>query len=400
MSPDHDETSLCARVLDRLVEGDDLERRCRPLAEHLGSCVTCFRALTELRDAPRVAEALRAEAPVLPPPDDRFWDDLAARTTVAAQTELQRVQGASHGARNARDDRADLGACPVPPGRAARRAPACGSSPSLRRWRRRRRGSCWSPAVRCVPRQGYRPRRRRWRARRAAERRRRRRDRRSTDATADEEADVAELDVGALHRLLDRLRPRAPAALTAAGGGASDAADVLGDDEAPCERGAGRSRRRRAAAGRQLARGGHVLKRAAGLALGLLLAGGSGRRPAAPGSGARLPVAGGRRSPHARSAPQGGPRADARAARLEDRRGAQARRGDVGAPVSDPLTLRRARDGDRRRAARHHARPSRGHGGAAPRRRASDGDAQQAAGEPRASSAPFTTIGSRTSGRC
>ena len=33
------------------------------LAEHLGSCVTCFRAMTELRDAPRVAEALRAETP-------------------------------------------------------------------------------------------------------------------------------------------------------------------------------------------------------------------------------------------------------------------------------------------------------------------------------------------------
>ena len=50
---------------------------------------------------------------------------------------------------------------------------------------------------------------------------------------ADEEADVAELDVGALHRLLDRLRPRAPAALTAAGtGGPTDAADLLGDDEA------------------------------------------------------------------------------------------------------------------------------------------------------------------------
>ena len=90
MSPDHDETSLCARVLDRLVEGDDLSGD-RLLAEHLGSCVTCFRALTELRDAPRMAEALRAEAPVLPHPNDRFWDDLAARTTAAAQAELERA---------------------------------------------------------------------------------------------------------------------------------------------------------------------------------------------------------------------------------------------------------------------------------------------------------------------
>jgi len=53
------------------------------------------------------------------------------------------------------------------------------------------------------------------------------------DATTDEEADVAELDVGALHRLLDRLRPGAPAALTAPAGATGDAADVLGDDEAP-----------------------------------------------------------------------------------------------------------------------------------------------------------------------
>ena len=48
MSPDHDQALLCARVLDRLVEGDDLSGD-PLLAEHLGSCVTCFRALTELR---------------------------------------------------------------------------------------------------------------------------------------------------------------------------------------------------------------------------------------------------------------------------------------------------------------------------------------------------------------
>ena len=220
MSPDHDETLLCARVLDRLVEGDDLSGD-RLLAEHLGSCVTCFRALTELRDAPRMAEALRAEAPVLPHPDDRFWDDLAARTTAAVETELQRVSRSvgrtSVAAKRPRRLRRPRCVPRCLPGRAARRAPACESSPSRRRWRRQRRGSCWSPAVRCVPRQGYRPRRRRWRARHGAERRRPRPSASivAAEATADEEADVAELDVGALHRLLDRLRPRAPAALTA-----------------------------------------------------------------------------------------------------------------------------------------------------------------------------------------
>ena len=35
------------------------------LAEHVGSCVTCFR-LAELRDAPRLAATLRADAPPLP----------------------------------------------------------------------------------------------------------------------------------------------------------------------------------------------------------------------------------------------------------------------------------------------------------------------------------------------
>ena len=65
---------------ETILSGDRL------LAEHLGSCVTCFRALTELRDTPRLAKALLSEAPVRPPPNDRFWDDLAARTTAAAQS--------------------------------------------------------------------------------------------------------------------------------------------------------------------------------------------------------------------------------------------------------------------------------------------------------------------------
>ena len=51
------------------------------------------------------------------------------------------------------------------------------------------------------------------------------------EGATDEEADVAELDVGALHRLLDRLRPRAPASTPAGGSGATDVADALGDDE-------------------------------------------------------------------------------------------------------------------------------------------------------------------------
>jgi len=232
MSPDHDETSLCARVLDRLVEGGDLSGD-RLLAEHLGSCVTCFRALTELRDAPRMAEALRAGAPVLPHPDDLFWDDLAARTTLAAQAELQRAPGALHGVETPATE------APVSVGRSGQARARRSSSARLRVIsvaatlaaaaagfmlvaRGPMRSSSGIPATPATLVDAVRSRTTVPVDRSVA-----------ADGTADEEADVAELDVGALHRLLDRLRPRAPAALTAAGaGGPEDAVDVLGDDEA------------------------------------------------------------------------------------------------------------------------------------------------------------------------
>jgi hypothetical protein len=231
MSPDHDQTLLCARVLDRLVEGDSLSGD-GVLAEHLGSCVTCFRALTELRDAPRMAEALRAGAPALPHPDDRFWDDLAARTTLAAQTELERTHGAGH-QREAPETAAPSSvgrSVPAPSRRASGArariisvaatlaAAAAGFMLVARGPLRSPSGIPATPATLVnAARSQTAP------ADRSS----------STEATADEEADVAELDVGALHRLLDRLQPRAPAALTAAGGGGPiDAVDALGDDEA------------------------------------------------------------------------------------------------------------------------------------------------------------------------
>jgi hypothetical protein len=226
MSPDHDQTLLCARVLDRLVEGDDLGGD-RPLAEHLGSCVTCFRALTELRDAPRMAEALRAEAPVLPRPDDPFWDDLATRTTAAAQVELQRaLQPASPRSETpaptswrARSRRSSAARVRIISVAATLAAAAAGFLLVARGPLRSPSGIPATPAALVsAARSGTTA----PAARTVAD-----------EVTTDEEADVAELDVGALHRLLDRLRPGAPAVLTAPGGGAGDAADVLGDDEAP-----------------------------------------------------------------------------------------------------------------------------------------------------------------------
>ena len=111
MSPDHDQTLLCARVLDRLVEGDDLSGD-RLLAEHLRSCVTCFRALTELRDAPRMAEALRAEAPILPPPRRSVLGRPRRTNDFGRANRAAESAGSVARRRNARADRADLRAWP------------------------------------------------------------------------------------------------------------------------------------------------------------------------------------------------------------------------------------------------------------------------------------------------
>jgi hypothetical protein len=180
-----------------------------------------------------MAEALRAEAPVLPHPDDRFWDDLAARTTAAAQTELQRAHGALHEVETPDKMTAPTSLGPSGHARVRRSSGArlriisvaatlaAAAAGFLLVARGPLRSPSGMPATPAAPVNAV-------RSRTAAPV-----DRSATaDAMADDEADVAELDVGALHRLLDRLRPRAPEALTAAGGGPTDAVDVLGDDEA------------------------------------------------------------------------------------------------------------------------------------------------------------------------
>jgi hypothetical protein len=85
--------SLCREVFERLVtvqgsagDGPADPRQDPALAAHLGTCMSCFRVLSEMRDAPRIAALLRDEPPPaeMPAPDDPFWDQLAARTTAAA----------------------------------------------------------------------------------------------------------------------------------------------------------------------------------------------------------------------------------------------------------------------------------------------------------------------------
>jgi hypothetical protein len=86
MNDDHDRPAICGQVRDNAVEGRDVMVDAA-LAAHVGSCVTCFRTLAELRDAPRLAVALRGDAPAVSV-SDRFWDDLAARTTIAAASAM------------------------------------------------------------------------------------------------------------------------------------------------------------------------------------------------------------------------------------------------------------------------------------------------------------------------
>ncbi|HVZ86163.1 MAG TPA: hypothetical protein VHG72_04300 [Polyangia bacterium] len=213
MNAKDDGTALCAQVFDRLIEaGGDLGGD-RHLSEHLGSCVTCFRTLTDLRDAPRVAEALRADPAPVPRPDDRFWEDLAQRTVAATEAAMR-----------------------VPAAPAPRRA-----VPARPRWWRGSLGSragvssltaalaaaaAWVIVARHAPVvppvTGARP--------VAAEK--------STGSPTayapgedgtDETADVADLDTGALRRLLDQVRAHVPAAL-ASGGESSDNGEVVDDE--------------------------------------------------------------------------------------------------------------------------------------------------------------------------
>ncbi|MFL5304786.1 MAG: hypothetical protein ACJ8F1_06210 [Polyangia bacterium] len=91
------EEVTCGAAVERLVEAGG-----RPAGSaveaHVRSCMSCFRAMTDLRDLPRVADALRATEPPVPSPDDRFWETLARRTTdavaVAVSADVKRPAGA------------------------------------------------------------------------------------------------------------------------------------------------------------------------------------------------------------------------------------------------------------------------------------------------------------------
>ena len=184
---------ICRRVWDRAVEGRDVMEDAA-LAAHVGSCMACFRTLAELRDAPRVAAALRAEVPAVPV-SDRFWDDLAARTTVAAaaamaDTKRRPVWRVTGIARDRRGGGRRLGAVRGPrPGRFAG-------------------GRAGRVSATTAGGEEDEP---------------------SDEATVD----VQDLDEPALQRLLARLRTRAPASVSAlaAVGEGQEAADGVFEDD-------------------------------------------------------------------------------------------------------------------------------------------------------------------------
>ena len=192
MTADENLAPICRQVWERAVEGRDVSDD-PTLVAHVGSCVTCFRTLAEMRDVPRLAAALREGAPAADV-SERFWDDLAVRTTAAAAAELRRpvrrraarvvsfvaVAAAAAAALVLVSGRAPIG----PRGVAPRTVATATAGPE-------------------------------------------------DEVASDDAVDVADLDESALRRLLDRLRARAPGkvAALAAAGDTRDAADLVSDDE-------------------------------------------------------------------------------------------------------------------------------------------------------------------------
>ena len=196
MTADEKLAPICRQVWERAVEGRDVADD-PTLTAHVGSCVTCFRTLSEMRDVPRLAAALRAGTPAVDV-SERFWDDLAARTAGAAAAEVRRparrrvARVVGFGALAAAAAAALVlvaGRAPIAPHGAGARAVATATNGT------RTAGP-------------------------------------DDESASDDAVDVADLDESALRRLLDRLRAHAPgkvASLAAARD--TREADVAFDDE-------------------------------------------------------------------------------------------------------------------------------------------------------------------------
>ena len=197
----------CGEVVERLVAGADRGGGVQDpaVAEHARSCMACFRVMTELRDVPRLSEALREGAPA-PDPGDRFWEALAERAADGVSVAL--ANGTA--ARPASDRRRRL------TGLRARivsfGALAAAAAASWVMMARHPAPPMPTQTTAPVVAGATKP------VRLGAD-----------EAGNGALAEVADLDPSALHRLLDRLGRHAPAAL--ANAASDDGADVPSDDE-------------------------------------------------------------------------------------------------------------------------------------------------------------------------
>jgi hypothetical protein len=240
MSDREHEAAICERVLTHLVDAAPATGAAPPaielahadLTEHLGSCVVCFRRMNELRDAPRVGDALREVAPVIPAPDDRFWDALAVRTSAVLEsarspggraiTPLQSIAAQAGGGavRRSRASRASSMSSwtGLPRGRRRAMVFAAAAVAAAAVWVLAPHGKRLPPAnlggsrpeVVATPLAVN----------------------RAPDTLNDDAGDVAELDGQALRRLLDRLRAQAPVlASFAAAADRDEGPEPLADDD-------------------------------------------------------------------------------------------------------------------------------------------------------------------------
>lgn len=77
----------CQPFFDRLVDGAAPSADAA-LADHLRTCLDCFRLQAELRDVPRIVAALRADAPA--DPGEAFWRSFPGDAWAAAEVEAAR----------------------------------------------------------------------------------------------------------------------------------------------------------------------------------------------------------------------------------------------------------------------------------------------------------------------
>ncbi len=198
----------CGAAVERLVEAG-AQSPGSAVEAHVRSCMSCFRAMNDLREVPRVAAALRAAAPPLAAPEDRFWETLALQTTDAAAmavgggvpAALKRPADSRAAARR-RHFRASKPAAVYALGALAVAA-AAGWVVMVHR----PAPPVGAPAPMATASLSH------------------------EEGGGEALSEVADLDSSALRRLLDRLGRHAPAALAGGTRDGTDTADIAADDE-------------------------------------------------------------------------------------------------------------------------------------------------------------------------